>query len=199
MSARRVAAFIFGGAAMALVLTSCSSSPSASNASTTTSTTSSTAASSTTSSTASSPSNCASGDLSVTAGQSSGAAGTIGQVLIFKNTSSAACLLHGFPGVAGLDGAGDQVAQATREVNEVPFTGSTASLPTVNLAPGASASALVLTSDVPEGTASSCATYAGLLVTPPNTFTSVHLTVNLPACNGLRVGPVYAGTSGMAS
>jgi hypothetical protein len=194
-------AVILGWGALGLVLASCSSAPSASSRSTTTSSSSTTTtiAPSSTTSTQPGPHNCSTGDLAVTLGLSSGAAGTIGQVIVFQNKSGTACLLHGFPGVAGLDGAGNQVAQATREVNQVPFTGSTASLPTVTLAPGATASALVLTSDVPVGAATSCASYAGLLVTPPNAFQSVHLTVSLPACSGLRVGPVYPGTTGMSS
>jgi hypothetical protein len=197
---RRAAAATVGTAILALALASCSSSPSGSGTTTTTSaTTTTTAASSTTSSTAAGPTNCTTAELSVTLGMGSGAAGTIGQVILFKNQATVTCLLHGFPGVAGLDNAGNQITQATREVNNVPFSGSTASLPTVSLSPGLTASALVLGSDVPEGTATSCVSYAGLLVTPPNAFQSVKLTVTMPGCAGLRVGPVYSGTTGMSS
>jgi hypothetical protein len=101
--------------------------------------------------------------------------------------------------VAGLDAAGNQIAQASREVNQVPFTGSAASLPTVQLAPGNTASALVLSSDVPTGSSTSCVTYAGLLVTPPNSLQSVRVNASLPGCAGLRVGPVYPGTTGSSS
>ena len=188
-----------GGAVLAVVLASCSSSPSGSPSTTTSSSTTTTAAHSTTSTTQSGPGNCTTAELSVTLGLNSGAAGTIGQVLLFENRSTLTCLLHGFPGVAGLDNVGNQIAQATRVVNEVPFTGSTASLPTVTLAPGATASALVLTSDVPRGGATSCVSYSGLLVTPPNALQSVQLTVSLPGCDGLRVGPAYSGTTGMGS
>jgi len=135
----------------------------------------------------------------VSAGTSNGAAGTIGQVILFTNTSTVTCLLHAFPGVAGLDNAGNQLVQATRVVNLAPFTGSTASLPTVTLSPGATASALVFGSDVPTGTATSCVTYAALLVTPPNAVQSVRVAVTMPGCAGLRVGPVYPGTTGMSS
>jgi hypothetical protein len=117
---------------------------------------------------------------------------------LFENSSTSTCVLHGFPGVAGLDNAGNQIAQASREVNQMPFNGSTASLPTVPLAPGSTASALVLATDVPQGTAP-CPTYAGLLVTPPNALQSVRLASTLPACSGLRTGPVYSGTSGQGS
>ncbi len=178
---------------LAVGLASCSSTPSAAPSRSTSSTT----AASTTSTTApSGPANCSSAQLAVTAGMASGAAGTISQVILFANTSSSTCLLHAFPGVAGLDNAGNQIVQATREVNNAPFSGSTASLPTLTLAPGQTASAIVFASDVPTGSATSCVTYAALLVTPPNAFQSVKVNAQMPGCAGLRVGPVYAGTGG---
>jgi hypothetical protein len=181
--------------AVALGAAACSNgAPSAnSTATTTTSTVSSTT---TTASTQPSTPNCTTAELQVTAGMGSGAAGTIGQVILFANSGTTACLLHGFPGVAGLDNAGNQIVQASRELNNAPFTGSESSLPTVQLAPGDTASALVLSSDVPTGSATSCVTYASLLVTPPNATQSVHLSVQMPGCAGLRVGPVSTGTSG---
>jgi hypothetical protein len=115
---------------------------------------------------------------------------------LFENTSSSTCLLHAFPGVAGLDNAGNQIVQASREVNNAPFTGSTSTLPTVTLAPNQTASAIVFGSDVPTGSATSCVTYAALLVTPPNALQSVKVNAQLPGCAGLRVSPVYPGTDG---
>jgi hypothetical protein len=153
----------------------------------------------TTSTTQPSNPNCTTAELQVSAGMSSGAAGTIGQVILFENSSTVTCLLHAFPGVAGLDNAGNQIVQATRVVNQVPFTGSAASLPTVQLAPGNTASALVLASDVPTGANTSCVTYAALLVTPPNALQSVRVGASMPGCAGLRVGPVYPGTTGASS
>ena len=186
-------------AVVALVFAACGSPPGTPTASTSTSTTHQATTTTTTATTQAGPSNCTSAQLTVSAGMGSGAAGTIGQVLLFENTSSTTCLLHAFPGVAGLDASGDQVVQATREVNLAPFSGSTATLPTIQLTAGSTASALVFGSDVPVGAATSCVTYAGLLVTPPNAFASVRLDVTMPGCAGLRVGPVYPGTSGMAS
>ena len=179
---------------LALGAAACSNgSPSANpNATTTTTTVSPTT---TTTSQPSTP-NCTTAELQVTAGMGSGAAGTIGQVILFENSGTTTCLLHGFPGVAGLDNAGNQIVQASRELNNAPFTGSESSLPTVQLAPGDTASALVLSSDVPIGSATSCVTYAALLVTPPNATQSVHLSVQMPGCAGLRVGPVSTGTTG---
>jgi hypothetical protein len=195
-------------ASLTVLLASCSSTPSTSHSTTTSttsrhSTTTTTQAGATTTTqagatttTQTGPANCTPAQLAVTAGMAQGAAGTIGQVILFQNTSTSTCVLHGFPGVAGLDNVGNQIAQASRVVNQVPFTGSTASLPTVQLAPGDTASALVLSTDVPMGTATSCLTYGGLLVTPPNTFQSVRLNAMLPGCSGLRTGPVYSGTTG---
>jgi hypothetical protein len=184
--------------AMTLLLAACSSgSPSAAR-----STTSSTAphARTTTTTTTTQPTTpaCTTAQLQVTAGMSSGAAGTIGLVVLFKNVSGALCLLHGFPGVAGLDASGNQLTQATRILsNGTPFSGSASSLPTIQLSPGTTASALVQGSDVPSGGAPSCVNYSALLVTPPNALQSVHLAASLPGCSGLRVTPVVSGTAGM--
>jgi hypothetical protein len=187
-------------AIVAVVFAGCSSaSPVATSSTTTTTTTTTAPPNSSTSSTQPTLSACTTAQLSVTAGLNSGAAGTIGQVLLFQNTSTTTCLLHAFPGVAGLNSSGAQIVQATREVNQAPFSGSAASLPTIQLTPGSTGSALVLGSDVPEGAATSCVTYAALLVTPPNALQSVRVDVSLPGCSGLRVGPVYPGTTGMAS
>lgn len=188
-------ALCIGLAALALAAAACGGGTPSANPPTTT-TSSSVPSATSTSTTAASTPNCVTSDLQVTAGMSSGAAGTIGQVILFQNSGTTTCLLHGFPGVAGLDGNGNQLAQATRVVNNAPFTGSAASLPTVQMAPGVTASALILSSDVPTGSATSCVNYAALLVTPPNATQSVHLSVQMPGCSGLRVGPVYSGTTG---
>ena len=182
--------------ALALILAACGGgTPSGTPKSTTTTS----SAPSPTTSTTTQPTTlaCATAQLQVTAGMSSGAAGTIGQVILFTNVSSALCLLHAFPGVAGLDANGNQLTQATRILNGAPFSGSAASLPTIQLAPGSTASAFVEGSDVPSGAATSCVTYAALLVTPPNTSQSIHVAASLPGCSGLRVTPVVSGTAGM--
>lgn len=183
--------------ALALLFAACSSGTPTAAPSTTTS--SSTPPASSTTTTKPTTPNCTTSQLQVTAGMSSGAAGTIGQVVLFENSSTSTCLLHGFPGVAGLDNVGNQIAQATRVVGGAPFSGSPASLPTIELAPGNTASALVEGSDVPVGAATSCVSYAALLVTPPNALQSVHVNASLPGCSGLRVNPVVTGTTGLSS
>lgn len=110
--------------------------------------------------------------------------------MIFTNTGASACALYGYPGVAGLDAAGHQLVQASRE--------SGFALTTVVLPPGGTASALVHAGDVPVGPATTCpADYAGLLVTPPNLTHSTRVSVTLPSCDGLTVRPVVAGSTGM--
>lgn len=183
-----------------------SSPPAARHATTTTTTapsTSTTAAGVTTTTAAATATTAAGGhgcgfsQLAVSS-SSQGAAGHIGVVLVFKNTSTATCTLVGYPGVAGLDSAGQQVVQATRTPSGFMGGISGSTPPTVTLAPGASASALIESTDVPTGNETSCPTYASLLVTPPNTTQSVTIAQSLPGCSGLQVHPVVAGTSGGA-
>jgi hypothetical protein len=146
---------------------------------------------------------CGSAQLSVTAGRGGAAAGHIGLSLVFANTSSQACSLSGYPRVAGLDSQGNEVTQAQRTPSGY-MGGLTSSyhgdpLPTVTLQPGGRASALIEVTDVPTGTSTTYPSYAALLVTPPNTFQSVRLSVPLPGCSGLQVHPVVAGLTGRSS
>ena len=135
---------------------------------------------------------CRLSELSVTPGQSNGAAGSITVPVLFKNISQRTCSLQGYPGVAGLNAAGQQVTQAVR----TPFT-HVGPPSAISLAPGQTASAPVQGSDVPVGTATTCVSYPKLLVTPPGETHSQQVVVTLPGCNGLRVGPVVAGTMGI--
>jgi len=191
--------------AAGVVAAACSSNGSSSSSTTTTTaaTTTTTAARSTTTTTGAPATTttagtvaCGSSQVSLTSSSNSGA-GHIGLVLVFTNHSSAPCQITGYPGVAGLNAAGQQAAQAERTPNGyvggIP-TGSTP--PVVVLQPGQSASAILEGSDVPTGTATSCPTYASLLVTPPNTTVSIPLAASMPGCSALQIHPVVAGTSG---
>lgn len=158
----------------------------------TTSTSSATSGSTaSTSTTASGPPRCT--NLSVSAGQSQGAAGTIGVPLVFVNTGSTTCVLGGYPGVALLDASGAQAVQAQR-------TGSSGSA--VTLAPRGSASALLTGSDVPRGNATSCPSYPAALVTPPGSTVSSKVDLSsgaggaLPGCATPLIRAVVAGASG---
>ena len=155
-------------------------------------TTSSTPAASTpaaTSTTATGPAACAAVQLRFGAGAVGAAAGQRYLPLTFTNVSTVTCTLFGYPGVAGLNSAGLQVAQARREPGLTRAT--------ITLAPGATASALVHATVVSAGTPTCPPDYAALLVTAPNTRVSVRVAVMLPACGGLSVRPVVAGSSGL--
>src|SRR2546423_8148786 len=105
--------------------------------------------------------------------------GHYGLVLVFKHDDSGTCVMRGYPGVAGLDANGNQVAQARRTLRgylgglQQPIN----TIPTVRLAPGATASAFVEGTNVPPGNATSCTEYKGLLVTPPDETHPVRLDV----------------------
>lgn len=120
-------------------------------------------------------------------------------VLIFRDVASAACVLGGYPGVAGLNASHQQVLQAVRTPSGygggLPVGQTKA--PVVLLAPGGEASALVEGSDFLIGTATSCLNLAGLLVTPPGSRHSVALMEPTPdECFGLQVHPVVPGPTG---
>lgn len=129
---------------------------------------------------------CLAINLSVSAGQGSGAAGHIVTPLRFTNTGSVSCTLFGYPGAAGIDSTGAQAAQATRTPTPGPAL--------VTLAPGAIAVSQMTTTDIPSGSATSCPTWTGVLVTPPNTKDSTHLTLSLSGCPGFSVTAVAAGS-----
>jgi len=149
---------------------------------------------------------CQNGQLAVTVLGNGAAAGSVGQVIGFINVSKVACTLTGYPGVAGLDAQGRQVAQAQRQLMGMLgglANGATAP-PAVTLAPGQSASAMVEGTDNPVGTATSCTYFPSLLVTPPNLTQPTKVTIALsgstiagfPGCSGLRVDPVVIGHAG---
>jgi hypothetical protein len=129
---------------------------------------------------------CRLSELSITSGQADAAAGTIYYPILFHNVSGRTCQLRGYPGVALLDSAGRQVAQAQRIAGppNVEF---------VTLVPGQVASAAFAASDVPVGPATSCPDYRSILVTPPD---ETHATaVNFPfrACSPTRIYQVVTG------
>lgn len=129
---------------------------------------------------------------------SQGAAGHIGVVVVFTNKSATTCTLTGYPGVAGLNSSGQQAVQATRTPSGYMGGISGTTPPTVTLAPGGTASALIEGSDVPQGNESSCPTYPSLLITPPNTTQSVTISQSMPGCAEIQVHPVVAGPGGGA-
>jgi hypothetical protein len=179
MTRRLLTASLLG---VALLAAACSSTASTSKTTVTTSTTQPV-----TTTTAASTAACTTTNLAISVGQSQGAAGHIYIPILFKNVGSTPCTMGGFPGVAATTSGGQQAVQATR-------TSATAT--TITVPPGSFASAMLVATDVPSGTATTCPTYPGILVTPPNTAKSQALSVQVPGCSAPTISPVILGSAG---
>ena len=146
---------------------------------------------------------CTNSQIATTAPGGGAGLGHEDQVLVFTNKSATTCALTGYPGVAALNSAGQQVVQARRTTGGYMGglgPGATV-IPVVLLGPDQAASAIVEGTDNPIGQETSCATYPDLLVTPPNLTESVRVTVSgigagMPGCTRVEVHPVVFGTSG---
>jgi Protein of unknown function (DUF4232) len=126
-------------------------------------------------------------------GQPNGAAGTIFYPLDFTNTSSSACTMYGYPGVAFVSApGGSQIgAPAARRSPPVPAL--------VTLTPGATAHATLAVSDVLVG--NNCVhkvQVKWVQVYPPDQFSALFARLNRPGCadKSLVTLGVTAVTSG---
>ena len=146
---------------------------------------------------------CTNGQVTVSDNGGGAGLGHEVQVLVFTNDTRSECTLTGYPGVAGLDAAGAQAAQARRTLNGYLgglLPGAT-SLPVVSLAPGQTASAIAEGTDNPVGP-QPCPHYPALLITPPGLTKQVQVDVTdlgaqgFPGCSGIEVHPVVPGSSG---
>ncbi|BBH18636.1 hypothetical protein Back2_29230 [Nocardioides baekrokdamisoli] len=132
-------------------------------------------------------------NIRVINGESQGAAGHLAFVLIFNNVGHTACRIVGYPRVDLVTAAGATVAHAQHTLSGM--AGGATGIATITLAAGASASALVEASDVPQGSITNCGSYS-LMVTPPNQTVAVGAgTAMMPRCE-IQVHPVVAGTGG---
>ena len=136
---------------------------------------------------------CQNGEIQVTDQPGQGAAGTISMVLVFQNVSSRTCTLQGYPGAELTDAGGADLLDAKRQLPS-----GLAKTPTVALAPGEQATALLLWSDVPSSSGCAVQKAAQLLVTPPNTTKSTALSISsgTSVCALFRVHPVLSGVTG---
>lgn len=121
----------------------------------------------------------------------------MGVFVDFQNTSRTTCILTGYPGAATVNAAGGQIKQATRtlrgELDGLPAGSNT--IPTVSLAPGQYAAAMIEGFDLKQSGAAQagCAdSDPSILVTPPNTRIAVPFNVSWPACFSFDVHPVRA-------
>jgi hypothetical protein len=138
---------------------------------------------------------CLSSNLQAKLGQAQGAAGTFYQVVVFTNTSNAACTLYGYPGVSFVTGVGGRVIGA-------PATRNTAiDGVLVTLQPGAQASSLVGVEDVGALPPAKCqvAKADWMQVYAPGDTGALYLQYSAQVCTNasqtfMRVGAVRAGT-----
>jgi hypothetical protein len=183
---------------LALVLgpavSACSAASTSGSASTTTAATGrgpSTGAASTTTGPATTAKSCPAGSLAGSVAGTSGAAGTIEITLVLHNTSTASCVLGGYPGLQLLDAAGAQLPTHVVRGGSYPFTNFAPGV--VTLAPGAITYVNLGYSDVTTGAETTCPKAASMWVTPPNAYDHLTVTVTLTPCAGgtVVVSPVF--------
>jgi len=128
---------------------------------------------------------CAPGQLAVRVNvdSASGAAGSVYYNLDFTNTSGTTCYLYGYPGVSAVNANGAQPGDAAARNSAVPAS-------YVNIAPGASAHALLRYVDVVATSPACKATPVTLLrVFPPDAAGARYAFFDLPSCTA--TGQVY--------
>lgn len=125
---------------------------------------------------------CTAADLGVwvAADQSNGTAGSIYYPLEITNLSTGTCYLYGHPGVSAVNGAGHQLGQSAQ------WNPGTARV--VNLAPGATAHAMLQYVTVQVSPGCKPVNAAGLKVYPPDQTSSTSAFWTLASCT---TGPVY--------
>lgn len=112
--------------------------------------------------------------------------------LQFLNNSHHACILYGYPGADGVNGGGHAIAHAKRTLNGY-LGGCGCSHPRgVLVKPGQSAYAIV-EGDLRGG--GNCDRFAGLVVTPPNTYASTPIDMAPHSCD-FQVHPVVPENAG---
>lgn len=131
---------------------------------------------------------CHPSELAASLGEGQGAAGSSFIPLVLRNIGTRSCVIAGYPGVSLLDATGQQLGDpANREVG-----GSNA---TVTVKPGASASALLHTTNGPIG-GPCLAPSVKMKVFPPNQFDALVFRGVYTACGGFSVRPFVAGSAG---
>jgi len=193
--------------AVALVLAGCSSGTNnggstttvTSGRSTTTTTSSaqgSTSTAGSTPTTVTGVATCQPGQLTITAGMSNGAAGTIEMTVTMVNNGPGTCTMKGYPGMQLLDGSGNNLPTNVLRGGGPGFLNPAAGQPPalVTLTSGQQASFSLSYEDVPVGTETSCPMSAKTLVTPPNDTAHAVIAFQADPCGGgtIHVSPVYA-------
>jgi hypothetical protein len=118
-----------------------------------------------------------------------------GVLFLFENISDTRCRLRGYPGLDAQNVNGKIVANAKRTLQGYLGGVSGSVPPTVDLAPGGLASALVETLAFDPANTNACLPESNVIVTPPDTAGTVTFGWN-ESCAGLEIHPVVPGTSG---
>jgi hypothetical protein len=117
--------------------------------------------------------------------------------LIFTNVGQSVVTLSGYPKVAAVDANGDPVAEARQEpLGYLGGLKADTEPPTVELAPGESASALVeaMAFEAPNGRAAK--PYVAISLTPPGESQAVVLQWECDGGSELQIHPVVRGETG---
>ncbi len=136
---------------------------------------------------------CGNSSLSYSRTSLDGAAGTISFALQYRNVTHSTCSLRGYPGLDAVDAHNAVIAHATRTVSGMAG-GASHGVQTINLAPGAYASATVEWSDV-DRNGVQCRLSAAINTIAPNTTKVVHWPLSVTDC-ALQVHPVVGGWTG---
>ena len=160
---------------------------------------------------------CTLGELSVNLGPAQEVAGHSGMPVVFRNTSSSACALRGYPTVTGFTSSGTRVGSALMLPDGfIGGVGANGQAGAVRLAPGAVASASVEAAQQPisggartsaptgqKGTAKTtttvthpCATITSLHVAVPGSPSTDNLGAQLTDCYAFMVHPFVSGATG---
>jgi hypothetical protein len=201
--ALRVAAALVGAG---LIAAACSSKPgtqtttgTTAGSHRTTTTTQSTSVTSTTASSTTTTGIAACAQVTATAGQSQGAAGTIVGTITLSPVGSATCTMEGYPALARFSSSGATVPINVVNGLTVNLSGPPTQPPSVvTLSSGQQAEFTFEYSDVPTGEETQCASSSTVTVTPPGATTaSAQVPLTMAPCNNgtVDVSPVYAAAA----
>ena len=130
--------------------------------------------------------------------------GHIAEIIVFRNISSNACRVSGYPTVR-MSGGANVVATLARRTRNGYLGGlggpnATVPLPVVTLrAHGGTASSMVEGSDVPIGNAVGCAVFTKVSITLATMKTPYRFLTKFSGCSRPQVHPVVTGPSGSST
>lgn len=141
---------------------------------------------------------CTASALTIDAATGPSGGGHQSELLHFTNIGGHTCFVRGYPGVAQLHASQALQNAARTRSGYLGGLPSGQSIPTVVLAPGRSASALVEALDAAPNGSNTCtgAGATGLLVTAPDQTSSTKLPSLLTACADFQVHPIIGASSG---